>query len=90
GRDHAVDALRVFAILGVVLGHWLVTAFVADASGRDLHVTSPLKTMPELTPISWIFQTLAVFFLVGGYSAAKARRPGEAWTSLMRRRLIRF
>ncbi|WP_279433077.1 acyltransferase family protein [Actinomadura bangladeshensis] len=85
-----MDALRVLAILGVVLGHWLVTAFVADASGRDLHVTSPLKTMPELTPISWVFQTLALFFLVGGYSAAKARRPGEAWTSLMRRRLIRF
>lgn len=89
-RDHAVDALRVFAILGVVLGHWLVTAFVADPSGRDLHVTSPLRTMPELAPVSWVFQTLAVFFLVGGYSAAKASRPGEAWAALMRRRLARF
>jgi hypothetical protein len=84
-----VDALRVLAILGVVLGHWLVTAFVSDGSGR-MHVTSPLKAMPELAPISWVFQTLAVFFLVGGYSAAKARRPGEAWGSLMRRRLVRF
>lgn len=89
-RDYAVDALRVLAILGVVLGHWLVTAFVADPSGRDLHVTSPLKTMPYLAPISWVFQTLAVFFLVGGYSAAKSRRPGEAWGALMRRRLTRF
>lgn len=89
-RDHAVDALRVFAILGVVLGHWLVTAFVADASGHDLHVSSPLKSMPELAPVSWVFQTLAVFFLVGGYSAAKGRRPGDPWAALMRRRLTRF
>jgi peptidoglycan/LPS O-acetylase OafA/YrhL len=90
GRDRAVDALRAFAILGVVLGHWLVTAFVADGWGGDLHVTSPLKTMPGLTPITWIFQTLALFFLVGGYSAAKGLRPGEPWGRRMRRRLTRF
>ncbi|MEU6259501.1 acyltransferase [Streptomyces sp. NPDC047043] len=76
-RDRAVDALRAFAILGVVLGHWLVTALVAD--GGTLHTTSPLQHMPWLAPISWAFQTLAVFFLVGGhvatrsYSSARAR-----------------
>ncbi|TDD90470.1 acyltransferase [Actinomadura darangshiensis] len=89
-RDRAVDALRAFAILGVVLGHWLVTALVADGSGDHLHVTSPLKTMPELAPISWILQTLAVFFLVGGYSAAKGLRPGEPWAPRLRRRLARL
>ncbi|MFF3146672.1 acyltransferase, partial [Streptomyces sp. NPDC057927] len=40
-RDRAVDALRAFAILGVVLGHWLVTALVAD--GGALHTASPLQ-----------------------------------------------
>ncbi|TDB94596.1 acyltransferase [Actinomadura sp. 7K534] len=89
-RDGAVDALRAFAILGVVLGHWLVTAFVADASGTQLRVTSPLKTMPELAPISWVLQTLAVFFLVGGYAAGKGLRPGEPWAPRLRRRLARF
>ncbi len=62
-NERAVDALRL-AILGVVLGHWLVTALVAD--GRVLHTASPLQHMPWLAPISWVFQTLAVFFLVGG------------------------
>jgi hypothetical protein len=52
-----------------------------------LRVTSPLRTMPEMTPISWVLQTLAVFFFVGGYSAAKGLRPGEPW---LRRRLTRF
>jgi peptidoglycan/LPS O-acetylase OafA/YrhL len=67
-RDRAVDALRAIAILGVVLGHWLVTALTLRDDGT-LRTTSPLKVMPELTPASWVLQTLAVFFLVGGYVA---------------------
>ncbi|WP_225992153.1 acyltransferase family protein [Actinomadura montaniterrae] len=89
-RDGAVDALRAFAILGVVLGHWLVTALVASGDGRVLHVTSPLKAMPELAPLSWALQTLALFFLVGGYSAAKGLRPVEPWDARLRRRLARL
>lgn len=68
-RDRAVDALRAFAILGVVLGHWLVTA-LTSADGA-LSATSPLAHLPGLAPVSWVFQTLAVFFLVGGHVAAQ-------------------
>ncbi|TKA10225.1 acyltransferase family protein [Actinacidiphila oryziradicis] len=76
-RDRAIDALRALAILGVVLGHWLVTALVADSG--TLHGASPLQYLPQFTPVSWMFQTLAVFFLVGGqvgarsYASARAR-----------------
>ncbi|MGW5421892.1 acyltransferase family protein [Streptomyces sp. NPDC003943] len=94
GRDRALDALRAFAILGVVLGHWLVTALVADSG--TLHVESPLGHLPEFTPVSWVFQTLAVFFLVGGYVAARghtaARARGEShggWIAARLRRLFR-
>ncbi|AJT66011.1 hypothetical protein T261_4357 [Streptomyces lydicus] len=69
-RDRAVDALRAFAILGVMLGHWLVTALVADSG--TVHGASPLQRMPQLAPVSWMFQTLAVFFLVGGQVGAKS------------------
>ncbi|MEU0391688.1 acyltransferase [Streptomyces sp. NPDC006208] len=69
-RDRAVDALRALAILGVVLGHWLVTALVADSG--TLRGASPLRHLPELAPVSWAFQTLAVFFLVGGHVAAQS------------------
>ncbi|WP_371617105.1 acyltransferase [Streptomyces sp. NBC_00454] len=68
-RDRAVDALRAFAILGVVLGHWLVTALTTADGG--LRTTSPLAHMSALAPVSWVFQTLAVFFLVGGHVAAQ-------------------
>lgn len=91
-RDRAVDALRAFAILGVVLGHWLVTALVAD--GGNLHTASPLQHMPRLAPISWVFQTLAVFFLVGGHVATRghtaARARGVPYRTWLASRLSRL
>ncbi len=91
-RDRAVDALRAFAILGVVLGHWLVTALVAD--GNRLRAASPLGDMPMLAPVSWAFQTLAVFFLVGGHVAtrgyASARARGESYGRWLTARLSRL
>ncbi|MER6325921.1 acyltransferase family protein [Streptomyces coelicoflavus] len=91
-RDRAVDALRALAILGVVLGHWLVTALVAD--GGSLHSASPLGDMPWLAPVSWAFQTLAVFFLVGGHVATRgyvsARARGESYGRWLSARLSRL
>ncbi|MET9833818.1 acyltransferase [Streptomyces sp. NPDC006385] len=93
GRDRAVDALRAFAILGVVLGHWLVTALVADG-GTGLRTASPLHHMPWLAPVSWVFQTLAVFFLVGGHVAtrghASARARGTTYGQWLTSRLSRL
>ena len=92
-RDRAVDALRAFAILGVVLGHWLVTAIVDQGGGR-LTGASPLKHMTSFVPISWLLQTLAVFFLVGGYSAARswgsARSRGSPYGVWLKQRLTRL
>src|SRR5215471_2522909 len=89
-RDRAVDALRALAIAGVILGHWLVTALVVTGGqpGHALHDQSPLATMPYLTPVSWIFQTLAIFFLVGGYAAARSYHGG--YRSWLRQRLARL
>ena len=84
-RDRAVDALRALAIAGVIGGHWLVTALVG---GAVLHDDSPLASMPWLAPLTWIFQTLAVFFLVGGYSASRGYRGG--YLPWLRKRLIRL
>ncbi|MEU8914367.1 acyltransferase [Streptomyces nigrescens] len=82
-RDRGVDALRALAILGVVLGHWLVTALVADSG--TVRVVSPLHQLPQLTSASWLFQTLAVFFLVGGQMAAKSWAAARAGGGTYRR-----
>jgi Acyltransferase family len=93
-RDRAVDALRALAIAGVIGGHWLVTALVlgqntsTGSGGAVLSDNSPLASMPWLAPLSWVFQTLAVFFLVGGYSAARGYRGG--YLPWLRKRLIRL
>ncbi|MFJ7152338.1 acyltransferase [Streptomyces sp. NPDC100445] len=91
-RDRAVDALRAYAILGVVLGHWLVTALVAEDG--TLRTASPLRYLPALAPVSWVLQTLAVFFLVGGRSAAdghaSARARGVSYGAWLRGRLVRL
>ncbi|MFJ6016755.1 acyltransferase [Streptomyces sp. NPDC092952] len=91
-RDRALDALRALAILGVVLGHWLVTALVTDSG--TVHGASPLRDLPELTPATWLFQTLAVFFLVGGVvgarSHATARARGESYGRWLRARTVRL
>jgi fucose 4-O-acetylase-like acetyltransferase len=89
-RDRTVDALRALAIAGVILGHWLVTALVLGSAktGGTVHDASPLASLPALTPASWIFQTLAVFFLVGGYAAARSYT-GD-YLSWLRKRLARL
>jgi hypothetical protein len=56
--------------------------------GTVLRDNSPLASMPWLAPLSWVFQTLAVFFLVGSYSSARSDRGGYcAW---LRKRLTRL
>ncbi|MCW3819369.1 acyltransferase [Micromonospora sp. DR5-3] len=85
-RDRAVDALRAYAIGGVVLGHWLVTALVLTPDGT-VHQISPLATMPALAPASWLFQTLGLFFFTAGHAAAHslAGFPGHPARWLLRR-----
>ncbi|WP_171172172.1 acyltransferase [Streptomyces sp. I05A-00742] len=91
-RDRALDALRALAILGVVLGHWLVTALVPGDGG--LRGASPLERLPRLAPMSWLFQTLALFFFVGGVCGARgyasARARGTSYRSWLGGRLARL
>ncbi|WP_407564025.1 acyltransferase family protein [Streptomyces sp. 184] len=91
-RDRGIDALRALAILGVVFGHWLVTALVVDSG--TVRAASPLHYLPALAPVSWVLQTLAVFFFVGGYVAARghasARAAGTGRARWLRARLARL
>ncbi|MEU5902755.1 acyltransferase family protein [Micromonospora sp. NPDC047467] len=85
-RDRFVDALRAYAIGGVVVGHWLVTGLVlADDGG--LHQASPLTALPGLAPLTWVLQTLGLFFFAAGFGSARslARHPGGAGGWLARR-----
>ncbi|MEU1748921.1 acyltransferase family protein [Micromonospora arida] len=90
-RDRAVDALRAYAIGGVVLGHWLVTGLVLTGDG-GLHQASPLTALPDLAPMTWVLQTLGLFFFTAGFGSTRslARCPGGAggWLAGRLRRLL--
>ncbi|WP_250032695.1 acyltransferase family protein [Paractinoplanes maris] len=91
-RDRFIDGLRALAILGVVIGHWMVGALVATPTG--LRIDSPLRHLEGLHPVTWLLQMLGLFFLVGGYTAAqglrRARARGETDAQWVRRRLWRI
>lgn len=66
-RNRAVDLLRAVSILAVISGHWLLTApYVGDG----LSLVNMLERQPWTQWLTWAFQVMPVFFLVGGYSNA--------------------
>ncbi len=73
-RNRYVDFLRAFSILAVVIGHWLVAAPYIDESGavQGGHL---LGILPWSQWLTWGFQVMPIFFLVGGYSN------GVSWAS---------
>lgn len=68
-RQRHLDLFRAVAITAVVLGHWLLVAVSHDPAGR-LTGTSALRTLTWAHPLTWMFQVMPVFFLVGGYANA--------------------
>ncbi|WP_367318959.1 acyltransferase [Streptomyces sp. HUAS ZL42] len=69
GRDRYVDFLRAWAIVLVVLGHWLITALVRQPGGE---VTAPelLASVPWTQWLTLAFQIMPLFFLAGGHAAS--------------------
>lgn len=73
GRDRVVDLLRAASILLVVSGHWLIaTAVRVDG---DLRGTNALAVLSWLRPVTWAFQVMPVFFVVGGFANLRSLRP---------------
>ena len=93
-RNRYVDFLRAFSILAVVVGHWLVAAPYVDGDGEVVggHL---LGILPWTQWLTWGFQVMPIFFLVGGFSngvswAAWKRdgKPYSAWFASRIQRLI--
>lgn len=74
-RDRVVDLLRAASILAVVAGHWLIATVVRE-DGR-LRGTNALAAMPWLQLLTWVFQVMPVFFVVGGFANLRSLEAGE-------------
>ena len=90
-RNRVVDFLRAAAITVVVLGHWTIIA--VDADGGIL-AHGVLDGAAWTHPLTWVFQVMPIFFLVGGYSNAlswrSARRKDVGYAQWLRTRLRRL
>ncbi|MEU6551258.1 acyltransferase [Streptomyces sp. NPDC046915] len=92
-RDRYVDFLRAWAIVLVVLGHWLITALVREPGGR---ITAPelLATVPWTQWLTLAFQIMPLFFLAGGHAAggswSRARAAGGTAAGWLGRRALRL
>jgi fucose 4-O-acetylase-like acetyltransferase len=91
-RDRVADLLRLGSIVLVVLGHWLV-ATVLTRDG-ELVTGQLLQVVPETRWLTYLFQVMPVFFVVGGYVNAgswqRAAAAGEPWAVWVRRRSRRL
>ncbi|MDN5725479.1 MAG: acyltransferase family protein [Propionibacteriales bacterium] len=90
-RNRVVDFLRAAAITVVVLGHWTIVAVQAE-DGIQPH--GLLDAASWTHPLTWVFQVMPIFFLVGGYSNAlswrSARRKDIGYAEWLRTRLRRL
>lgn len=98
-RNRWVDFLRAISILAVVFGHWLMAGLYVDNAG-ELQRGDLLSVAEWSHWLTWGFQVMPVFFLVGGYSngvswsaTQKKAQPGQAgvyrdWLASRVQRLI--
>ncbi|AXK46740.1 acyltransferase family protein [Brachybacterium saurashtrense] len=90
-RNRVVDFLRAAAITVVVLGHWTIIAVDPDGGILPHGV---LDGAEWTHPLTWIFQVMPIFFLVGGYSNGlswrSARRKEIGYGQWLRTRLRRL
>ena len=91
-RNRYVDFLRSVSILIVMVGHWLIaTTYYVDGNLTSGHL---LKSQPQTQWLTWIFQVMPIFFIVGGYANAvsleSARRKGIGYAGWLAARLNRL
>ena len=92
-RNRYLDFLRAASICLVITGHWLIIAVYSE-DGPNIAVQA-LSLIPWAHWLTWLFQVMPVFFLVGGYvnglswESAQHRQLGYAtWLSGRLQRLI--
>ena len=91
-RNRYVDFLRAVSILMVVSGHWLIVGiYSVDGS---MSIDKLLVIQPETQWMTWVFQVMPVFFIVGGYANAvsleSARRREVGYAGWLVTRLNRL
>ena len=93
-RNRYADFLRAVSILFVIVGHWLITTAVYEPQTNTLQPVLALDALPWTEWLTWAFQVMPIFFIVGGYSNAisleSARRKNASYAEWLTGRLHRL
>jgi hypothetical protein len=91
-RNRYADLIRVVSIGVVVLGHWTmaVLGYTHGAfTGKNL-----FEIEPNLQIITWVFQVMPLFFIVGGFtngtSWVSSRGRGTSYADWLRGKTVRL
>lgn len=84
GRDRVLDAIKVFALLVVIVAHSFAWQ-VADGQAGNV-----LDSRPELAGITWALQILALFFAAGAVSNEISLHRAESTAMWLGHRLQRL
>jgi hypothetical protein len=75
-RNRYADLLRVASIFVVVIGHWLMAVLAyrdGTFTGQNL-----LEVATWTHILTWVFQVMPIFFIVGGFTNASSWRSASA------------
>jgi hypothetical protein len=90
-RNRYVDFLRAVSILFVIVGHWIIATAYFDG---EMEIGHLLKSHPDTQWLTWVFQVMPIFFIVGGYSNAisleSAKRKNIGYAGWLAARLSRL
>ncbi|MDK1021907.1 MAG: acyltransferase [Candidatus Hydrogenedentes bacterium] len=91
-RNRYVDFLRAISILVVITGHWLIAA--PHYHDGSLTLSDLLVFQPNAQWLTWLFQVMPIFFIVGGYANAvsleSARKREVGYADWLAGRLTRL
>lgn len=91
-RNRYVDFLRAASITAVIVGHWMIATFYY--SDGVVESGQLLTTHPQTQWLTWLFQVMPVFFIVGGYANAvsleSARKKNLGYAEWLAARLHRL
>jgi surface polysaccharide O-acyltransferase-like enzyme len=92
-RDLTLDLARVFCVLLVVVIHLLEVGVGVGADGA-IAVSRPLEHQWWFAGVTWVFQIMPLFFVVGGFAGMTAwrslRRRGGTAEDFIRNRVLRL
>jgi hypothetical protein len=83
-RNRYADLLRVISIFVVVPGHWTMTV-LAYRDGKFVG-QNLLEIDPWTHIITWIFQVMPNFFIVGSFTKRSASERGVSYADWLRAR----